>query len=229
METISLDTRIRRIRSGMCSSPEHILPGLRAFADLPVNAVLSLFFPDLQMKFNNYMSTLYRKPSSSITYGDLAVMITDDYIRNGIHNGKTADSLILFYFTCLEADSLIREKVKGNNARYKYLEELGMLDLRDITDIAMGEYLDAVLKVPMDKSIARKVYAFRLEKAGVMNMTVSAVYQELVEYARRYDGYIADPVKAGFPAHSLSIRERIVELLAAPVAYVTVESNKIKN
>ena len=58
MEKISLDTRIQRVRSGVCSSPEHILPGLRAYADLPVNAVLSLFFPDLQMKFSNYVSTL---------------------------------------------------------------------------------------------------------------------------------------------------------------------------
>ena len=229
METISLDTRIQRVKSGMCSSPGHILPGLRAFADLPVNAVLSLFFPDLQMKFNNYMSTLYRKPSSGITYGDLAVMITDDYIRNGIHNGKTSDSLILFYFTCLEADSLMRGSIKDSAARYKYLEERGMLDLKGITDIAMSEYLDTVLKVPMDESVARKVYAFRLEKAGVLNITVSAVYRELMDYARRYDGYIADPIKAGFPAHSLAIRERMIELFAVPVAYVTVESKKTKN
>ncbi len=229
METISLETRIQRVRSGLCSSPEHILPGLRAFADLPVNAVLSLFFTDLQMKFNNYMSTLYKKPSSGFTYGDLAVAITDDYIREGVRRSKTADSLILFYFTCLEADSLIKEKVKSNAARYKYLEEFGMLDMKGITDIAMGEYLDSVLKVPMDESVARRLYAFRLEKAGVMNLTVSAVYQTLVDHARNYDASLDDPIKAGFPAHSLSIRRRMVELLIAPVAYVTIENKGITN
>jgi len=229
MEKISLDTRIQRVRSGVCSSPEHILPGLRAYADLPVNAVLSLFFPDLQMKFSNYVSTLYKKPSSEITYGDLAVAITDDYIRNGVHSGKTADSLVLFYFTCLEADSMVREKVKNNSARYKYLEEFGMLDMKGITDIAMGEYLDTVLKLPMDESVARRLYAFRLEKTGVMNMTVSSVYQTLVEHARNYDASVNDPIRAGFPAHSPFIRQRMVELFAAPAAYVTIESKGIKN
>ena len=222
METISLETRIQRVRSGLCSSPEHILPGLRAFADLPVNAVLSLFFTDLQMKFNNYVSTMYKKPSSEFTYGDLAVAITDDYVRNGVHSGRTTDSLILFYFTCLEADSMVKEKVKNNSARYKYLEEFGMLDMKGITDIPMGEYLDTVLKMPMDESIARKLYAFRLEKAGVMNMTVSSVYQTLIEHARNYDASINDPIRAGFPAHSPFIRQRMVELFAAPAAYVRI-------
>ena len=229
METISLDTRIQRIRSGLCSSPEHILPALRAYADLPVNAVLNMFFPDLQMKFNNYVSTMYKKSSSEFTYGDLAVILTDDYIRNGVHGGKTTDSLTLFYFTCLEADYILREKIKGNAARYKYLEEQGMLDMKGITDITMGEYLDSVLKVRMDKSIARKLYAFRLEKSGVMNMPISYVYQSLVDHARSFDGYLEDPVKAGFPAHSPFIRQRMVLLFAAPVAYVTIENNKIKN
>ena len=229
METISLDTRIQRIRSGLCSSPDHILPGLRAFAGLPVNGVLSLFFPDLQMKFSNYVSTLYRKPSSEFTYGDLAVAITDDYIRNGVHCGKTTDSLILFYFTCLEADCLIREKVKNSAAAYKYLEEFGMLDMKGITDIAMGEYLDSVLKVPMDESVARKLYAFRLEKTGVMDMKVSSVYQTLVEHARNFDASLDDPIRAGFPAHSPFIRQRMVELFAAPAAYVTIESKGTKN
>ena len=229
MEKISLDTRIQRVRSGVCSSPEHILPGLRAYADLPVNAVLSLFFPDLQMKFSNYVSTLYKKPSSEITYGDLAVAITDGYIRNGVHSGKTTDSMILFYFTCLEADSMVREKVKNNSARYKYLEEFGMLDMKGITDIAMGEYLDTVLKLPMDESIARRLYAFRLEKAGVMIMTVSSVYQTLVEHARNFDASLDDPIRAGFPAHSPFIRQRMVELFAAPAAYVTIEGKGIKN
>lgn len=229
METISLETRIQRVRSGLCSSPEHILPGLRAFADLPVNAVLSLFFTDLQMKFNNYVSTMYKKPSSEFTYGDLAVAITDDYVRNGVHSGRTTDSLILFYFTCLEADSMVKEKVKNNSARYKYLEEFGMLDMKGITDIPMGEYLDTVLKMPMDESIARKLYAFRLEKAGVMNMTVSSVYQTLIEHARNYDASINDPIRAGFPAHSPFIRQRMVELFAAPAAYVTIGSKGITN
>ena len=229
METISLDNRIQRVRSGLCSSPEHILPGLRAFADLPVNAVLGLFFPDLQMKFNNYASALYKKPSSGFTYGDLAVIITDEYMCSEARGGRTSDSLILFYFTGLETYCLIKEKVKDSANRYKYLEELGMLDLKGIADVSVGEYLDSVLKVQMDRTVAQKLYAFRLEKAGVMNMTVSSVYQTLVDHARGFDGYLEDPIRAGFPAHAPFIRERMVELFVAPVAYITVESAKNKN
>ena len=104
-----------------------------------------------------------------------------------------------------------------------------MLDMKGITDIAMGEYLDSVLKVPMDESVARKLYAFRLEKTGVMDMKVSSVYQTLVEHARNFDASLDDPIRAGFPAHSPFIRQRMVELFAAPAAYVTIESKGTKN
>lgn len=223
MENISLNTRLQRVKAGMCSSPEHILPGLREFADLPVNAVIGKIFPDLQTKFCNCVGTMYRKPSSLFTYGDLAAVITEDYLRNGPQRSRMTDSLVLFYFTCLEADCLIREKCKDRVSRNRYLEEFGLMDLKDIADVNLGEYLDSVLKLPMDDSMSRKLYAFRLEKAGAMSMTVSSAYQALVDYARDHDRRYEDPVGARFPAHSSMIRERMVELFIAPVAYAAVQ------
>ena len=226
METISLNTRLQRIKAGLCSSPEHILPGLMEFADLPVNAVIGRIFPDLQIKFNNYVSAMYKKPSSGFTYGDLAVIVTDDYLRNGARRDRTADSLILFYFTCLEADCLIREKCRDRVSRDRYLEEFALTDLKGIADVTIGEYLDSVLRLPMDNLMAQRLFAFRMEKAGVMPMTVSAVYLCLLDHARDHERSYEDPVNARFPAHSLCIRERMIELFAVPVAYAAVERSK---
>ena len=62
MNKISLESRIQRIRSGMCSSPEHILPGLRKFAEMPVMLIVGNLFSDLMKDFENYMDLRYKNP-----------------------------------------------------------------------------------------------------------------------------------------------------------------------
>lgn len=228
MNKISLESRIQRIRSGMCSSPEHILPGLRKFAEMPVMLIVGNLFSDLMKDFENYMDLRYKKPASEITYGDLAVIIAEDYMRNGVHSSHMTDSLILFFFTCFETEycvNSIREKLKISVNRDQYLEKLGIQDIKGLIDVKAGEYLDAVKELHIPEPISKKLYAFSLEKAGVRSMTLLNIYTDLVMFATKFDGACEDPIRAGYSANSTMIRSQMIELFVIPTACAALEKN----
>lgn len=227
MNKIPLESRIRRLRSGLCSSPEHILPGLRTFAGMPVMQVIGKLFSDLQKDFENQMSLRYRKPASEITYGDLAVIIAEDYLKNGILSSYMTDSLILFFFTCFETENCfnsIREKQKISMSRDYYLEKLGIQDIKGITDVKAGEFFDAIKGLDIPDPFSRKLYAFSLEKAGIRSMTMLSIYTDLVMYALKYDTACDDPIRAGYLANSTMIRAHMIELFVIPTACATLEN-----
>ncbi len=231
MKKISLEKRIRRLKSGMCSSQEHILPGLSRFADLPVAAVLEKLFDDLLKYFGNFMDLNFRKPFTEISYGDLAVIIASDYMNKGIHSDRVIDSLILLYFSSMEIDACFRsfrEKFHTDADKEQYLEKLGLADVRCFSNLRLGEYLSAVQDLDLPESVAKKLYAFRLEKAGVMSKTMQDIYLDLSMHASNFDKAIIDPLDSGFVANSLMIRERLIELFVIPVACLTAKKGETR-
>ncbi len=221
MNRIPLETRIARIRSGMCSAPEHILPGLRSFAGMPVMKMISLMFSDLEKSFTNHMYLHYQKSPASITYGDLAVLIASDYLENGIRNEKHIDALILFYCTTFEFETCYQNAVKQQGislTRDQYLERLGLQDIKGIIDLRIDEYLQEIRKLELPESSSRWLYAFSLEKTGLMAMSLQTLYSLTREHALEKDIRLKDPIAAGYPANSTFIRKQLIELLVMPQA-----------
>lgn len=228
MNRIPLETRITRIRSGMCSAPEHILPGLRSFAGMPVMKMISLMFSDLEKSFTNHMYLHYQKSPASITYGDLAVLIANDYLNNGIRNDRHIDALILFYCSCFEFETCYQNAVKQQGltiTRDQYLERLGLQDIKGIIDLRVDEYLEVVRKLDLPESTAKRLYAFSIEKAGLMAMSLQTIYRLMSEHALCKDIRLNDPISAGYPANSILIRRQLVELLIMPLACLVSENS----
>ena len=222
MEKIPLEERLKRLRAGYCSSKEYILPGLVAFAEMPAITLIRRLFSDLQKDYENFIGTRYRKDVADVTYGDLAVIIAEDYMKNGVHDSPDIDKLMLFFFTSLESDycfSSVRDKVKSNAVdRDAYLERIGIKDILGYSDVTVGEYLDSVKDIGLPPKISSRLYAFSIEKPGVMSMTLLKVYQDLNAFAIKYDQDLTDPIDAGYAANSMMIRELMTELLVIPVA-----------
>ncbi len=220
-----------RIRSGMCSSPEHILPGLRIFAEMPVIRVISTLFFDLQKGFINFMSIHFQKDAEQITYGDLAVLICDDYLKNGIRNDKYIDSLILYYCTGFEFENLYQNTVKNQGTtltRDQYLERLGLQDIRGINDLRIDEYLTEIKKLDLPESSSRWLYAFSIEKKGLLSKDNKTIYCLLRDHASVNDIKLQDPIMAGCPANSALIRKQLIELMIMPLACLVSQKDQEK-
>ena len=231
MKRIPLETRIVRIRYGMCSAPEHILPGLKAFADMPIMTMISLMFSDLQRNFIGHMVQHYQKDPFEITYGDLAVLIADDYLRNGIRSEKHIDALILFYCTAFEFETCCQNAVRQQGislTRDQYLERLGLQDIKGIIDLRADEYLEEIGKLKLPESSSRWLYAFTIEKTGIMAMTLQTLYRFAKEHALAKDIRLKDPISAGYPANSTLIRRQLIELLVMPLACLVSEDTETR-
>ena len=227
MNRISLETRLMRIRSGLCSSPDHIISGLRTFADMPVIAMISKIFPDLEKGFINLMSLHFDINAQEITYGDLAVLIAEDYLRNGIRSEKYIDALILYYCTCFEFRIIYENTVKeqaNTLPRDQYLGRLGLQDIRGITDLRMDEYLDEIRKLDMPESTVKWLYAFSIEKKGMLIKDLNTVYTLMREYAFAKDVRLLDPISAGYSSNSTLIRRQLIELLIMPIACLVTDA-----
>ena len=229
MNRIPLETRIMRIRSGICSSPDHILPGLQIFAEMPVIRMLSVLFPDLKKGFINLMSIHFQKDAKQITYGDLAVLICDEHMRNGIRNDRYIDSLILYYCTCFEFEICYQNTVQNNGStltRDQYLERLGLQDIRGINDLRIDEYLAEIEKLDLPESSVRWLYAFSIEKTGLLTTDLKTIYGLLREHALKNDIKLHDPIMAGYPANSALIRKQLIELLIMPLACLITQKDQ---
>lgn len=221
MNKISLETRIARIQSGMCSSPEHILEGLRAFGQMRVQKMVAVMFADLLKIFNNHMYLHYLKAPECITYGDLAILIARDYLKNGVHSEKHIDALIQLYCTCFEFEKIYqagKDNQKISLTRDQYLEAFGLQDIKGIIDLKADEYFKEIEKIDLPEDSSKWLYAFSIEKAGLMSMCLQKIYEQLIEHAMIHDVKYHDPIAAGYPASSTLIRKQLIELLVIPLA-----------
>ncbi len=226
MKKISLETRISRIKSGMCSSPDHILEGLKAFGQMNVQRMVALMFSDLEKSYQNHMYLHYLREPECITYGDLSVLIARDYLENGVHSEKHIDSLIQLYCTAFEFQTCYQAAVnvqKITLTRDQYLERLGLQDIKGLVDLKMDEYFEEIKKTDLPEESQKWLYGFSIEKAGLMSMRLQKIYETLIDHAKIKDVRYHDPIGAGYPASSLTIRKQLVELLVMPLAALVSE------
>ncbi len=221
MNKISLETRIARIQSGMCSSPEHILEGLRTFGQLNVQKMVAVMFADLEKAFNNHIYLHYLKAPECVTYGDLAILIARDYLENGVHSEKHIDALIQLYCTCFEFEKIYqtgKDNQKISLTRDQYLEPFGLQGIKGIIDLKADEYFKEIEKIGLPEDSSKWLYAFSIEKAGLMSMRLQKIYEQLTDHAKIHDVKYYDPIAADYPASSTLIRKQLIELLVMPLA-----------
>ena len=229
MNDTVLDKRIQRIRAGRSSSSGHIDAGLKRFADMKVSTMISKVFHDVERNYLSRMYNSYRKDGEEITYGDLAVLIADDYLDNGIRNEDHIDSLILFYCTSLEfarCYQKMTEEKKTAISRDKYIDLLGLTDIKGFIDLRVDEYIQTVRNYDLPEENRKWLYAFSIEKRGLLTMPLHEIYSLLNDHAFIKDVRLHDPVNARFSANSTLIRKQLIELLVMPVACLAVKNDK---
>ena len=206
-DRIPLEERLRRLEAGNASSPQCSRRIIDRFCETPVFPALeSMGAFDIRETFCELLKEHYGWKHASnvtITFGELAALITDRYITYNSTVSKKWKAktltLISIYFTCIDTVKNVVDKLIKNGRGTSRNDVVPMMrSVYDFMYVSLEDFNDYALSSGLPALIRDKRNEFRNRMGFTSRMSPIMLYRELKYDAGLYDYHFAEYVNDFF-------------------------------
>ena len=226
-ERTSLEERLQRIRAGNSSSPQYTRKIVDTFCSTPITPLLEIHGSyserqklaellrgetvKMQLIAFEY-SDMPRKSAETITFGDIALLITAHYLRYGTDSSEIVNQLLCIYFNALESMIARINKLPPREGLNSFLHPV-----YDFINMSFVEYYEYAMECGLDK-YEDKIAMYREKTGQSSSMKPWMIFNEIKSENWGYDELCFDMDMGA----SISVEkcEQLIDFFVCPVAMV---------